>query len=258
MIAKDIIKELELRFPKNLAEDWDNVGLLVGNNKREIKKIQLSLDATETAIDYAIENDVDMIVTHHPMIFKGIKTIDYSTVLGRKIIKLIENKINLYTLHTNLDSALDGLNDYLLKQLGIVEAKIIDENINGVNCGIGRFYRLEKHISIDEYIKIIKERFEIENIRLVGNKDTLIKKIAIVNGSGMSYWRKVKKLEADLFITGDIGYHEALDAKENGLNLIDIGHFEGEKSFAKLLKSHFEKLSVDVIIYNDGPVFKNY
>ena len=255
---KFINKELEKEFPKNLAEEWDNVGLLVGDNKREIKKIQISLDATEVAIDNAIKNSVDMIVTHHPMIFKGVKSIDNSTILGRKIIKLIENRINLYTLHTNLDSAFNGLNDYILKQLGIKESKIIDENINGLNCGIGRIYRLEKEISILEYINFLKEKLEIENVRVVGDVRKNIKKIALVNGSGMSYWRKVKKLDVDLFITGDIGYHEALDAKENNLSLIDIGHFESEKCFVKLLKTYFEKMDIDVIIYNDGPVFKNY
>lgn len=260
MIAKNIIKELELNFPKNLAEEWDNVGLLVGDNRREIKKIQLSLDATEKAIDNAIENGVDMLVTHHPMIFKGIKNIDYSSVLGRKIIKLIENRINLYALHTNLDSALNGLNDYIIKELGVSNSKVIDENINGESCGsgIGRVYKLDKETTVAEYIKLLKEKLEIENVRLVGEESSLIKKVAIVNGAGMSYWRKVKKLDVDLFITGDVGYHEALDAMESGLNLIDIGHFEGEKCFAQLLKSYFEKMSIDVIIYNDGPIFKNY
>lgn len=258
MITKNIIKELEKSFPKNLAEEWDNIGLLVGDNRREIKKIQISLDATERAIDNAIENNVDMIVTHHPMIFKGIKNIDYSTVLGRKIIKLIENKINLYTLHTNLDSALDGLNDYLLKLLDVKEAKIIDENMNGTSCGIGRIYKLEQEVLIMDYLQFLKEKLDIKNVRLVGNEVLKVKKIAIINGSGMSYWRKVKKLDADLFITGDIGYHEALDAKEEGLNLIDIGHFESERNFNKLLKTYFEKMGIDAIIYNDGPIFKSY
>lgn len=258
MITKDIIKELEKSFPRELAEEWDNVGLLVGNNKREVKKIQLSLDATEEVIDNAIKNEVDMLITHHPMIFKGIKKIDYSEVLGRKIIKLIENKINLYTLHTNLDSAEEGLNTYLLKELGIYESKIIDENINFKDSGIGRVYKLKEKCSIDEYIYLLKSKLEIENVKFIGNKEKEIKKIAFINGSGMSYWRKVKKLDVDLFITGDIGYHEALDAKESGLNLIDIGHFEGERCFVKLLKTYFEKMNIDVIIYNDGPIFKTY
>jgi len=259
MITKEIIKELEKEFPKNLAEEWDNVGLLVGDNKREIKKIQISLDATEVAIDNAIKNSVDMIVTHHPMIFKGVKSIDNSTILGRKIIKLIENRINLYTLHTNLDSAFNGLNDYILNLLGIEKSQVLDKNLNFEDCGIGRVYKLDREHSIKEYIGEIKDKLEIEHIRLISSdENTEIKKIALVNGSGMSYWRKAKSLGVDLFITGDVGYHEALDAKEANLNVVDIGHFESEKHFIKLLKTYFEKMDIDVIIYNDGPVFKNY
>ena len=96
MITKDIINFLEEKYPKSNAEDWDNVGLLVGNNKKEIKKVQLSIDATENAINYATDNDIDMIITHHPLIFKPLKSIVMSEVSGRKIIKLIENRINLY------------------------------------------------------------------------------------------------------------------------------------------------------------------
>ena len=258
MITKDIIKELERVFPKDLEEERENVGLLIGDEKREVQKIQISLDATEKAIDKAIENGVDKIVTHHPMIFRAIKSIDYSTVLGRKIIKLIENKINLYTLHTNLDSALNGLNDYILKKLGIDEAKIVDENMNIESSGIGRVYKLIKNSTIEEYIQILKKNLEIESVRFIGDEKRVVKKIALVNGTGMSYRKKAKKMGVDLFITGDVGYHEDSDAKEAGLNLIDIGHFEGEKCFADLLKEHFERLEIKSTIYNDGPVFKNY
>lgn len=259
MITREIIKELEEKFPKNLAEDWDNVGLLIGDNKREVKRVQLSIDATEKAIDNAIIQGVDMIVTHHPMIFKGIKSIDYSTVLGRKIIKIIENRINLFTMHTNLDSSEFGLNEFILELLEVESSKIIDENKEFENSGIGRIYTLKEEHSLREYIEILKEKLEIESIRVVTeDMEKKVKKVALINGSGMSYWRKSKSLGVDLFITGDIGYHEALDAKESGLSLVDIGHFESEKCFVNLLKSYFEKMGIDVIIYNDGPVFRTY
>lgn len=259
MRMQDIINRFEEIYPKKLAEEWDNVGLLIGDNKKEIKKVQLSIDATEDAIDNAIKNGVDMIVTHHPVIFKGIKTVDYSTVMGRKIRKLIKNDINVYSLHTNLDSANGGLNDYILNLLGIEKSQVLDKNLNFEDCGIGRVYKLDREHSIKEYIGEIKDKLEIEHIRLISSdENTEIKKIALVNGSGMSYWRKAKSLGVDLFITGDVGYHEALDAKEANLNVVDIGHFESEKHFIKLLKTYFEKMDIDVIIYNDGPVFKTY
>ena len=259
MIVKDIIKLFEEKFPLKNAENWDNVGLMVGNRKNKVKKIQLSIDATEKAVDNAIQNNVDMIVTHHPMIFKGIKNIDYSTVLGRKIIKVIENQISVYSMHTNLDASKFGLNDYVAHLLGALNTKIVDENIDDENIGIGRVYTLDEKMPLKDYADFVKTIFNISHVRIIASDmGKLVGKIGIVNGSGMSYWRKVKSMGVDLLITGDIGYHEALDAKEAGLNLIDIGHFESEICFTNLLKKELEELGLEVIIYNDGPVFINY
>ncbi len=259
MITKDIINFLEEKYPRSNAEEWDNVGLLVGNNKKDVKKIQLSIDATEKAVDYAAQNNVDMIVTHHPLIFKPLKSIVMSELSGRKIIKLIENGLNLYSIHTNLDSSKDGLNDYILELLEVKKYKIIDINANDETAGIGRMYTLEEKITILEYADFIKTKMEIKNVRVISNDlKSEVKKIALINGSGMSYWRKVKSLGADLFITGDIGYHDALDAKESGLHLIDIGHFESENCFSELLKKNLEEIGLEVLIFNDGPVFENY
>lgn len=259
MITKDIINFLEEKYPRSNAEEWDNVGLLVGNNKKDVKKIQLSIDATEKAVDYAAQNNVDMIVTHHPLIFKPLKSIVMSELSGRKIIKLIENGLNLYSIHTNLDSSKDGLNDYILELLEVKKYKIIDINANDKTAGIGRMYTLEEKITILEYADFIKTKMKIKNVRVISNDlKSEVKKIALINGSGMSYWRKVKSLGADLFITGDISYHDALDAKESGLHLIDIGHFESENCFSELLKKNLEEIGLEVLIFNDGPVFENY
>ena len=120
-------------------------------------------------------------------------------------------------------------------------------------------YTLEEKITILEYADFIKTKMKIKNVRVISNDlKSEVKKIALINGSGMSYWRKVKSLGADLFITGDISYHDALDAKESGLHLIDIGHFESENCFSELLKKNLEEIGLEVLIFNDGPVFENY
>ncbi|BBA53062.1 Nif3-like dinuclear metal center hexameric protein [uncultured Fusobacterium sp.] len=259
MITKKIISFLEEKYPRSNAEEWDNVGLLVGDNDKEIKKIQISIDATEKAVDYAVKNKVDMMITHHPLIFKPLKSIVMSELPGRKIIKLIKNGVNLYSVHTNLDSSKDGLNDYILELLKVKKYKIVDINQNDETAGIGRIYSLDKKITVSEYADFIKEKMKIKNVRIISNDtEKEIKKIALINGAGMSYWRKVKSLGADLFVTGDISYHEALDAKETGLHLIDIGHFESENCFSELLKKKLEEIGLEILIFNDGPVFENY
>lgn len=257
--VKDIIGNLEKKYPKVNAENWDNVGLIVGKLNQEVKKVQLSLDATDKAIENAIKNGAELIITHHPMIFKPVKTITTMDSLGRKIIKLIENNKSLYAMHTNLDSSKDGLNDYILNLLEIENSKIIDVNEFDNEVGIGRLYTLSKEMNIDEYATFVKNSLKIKNIRIISeNREKIVRKVALINGSGMSYWRKVKSLGADLFITGDIGYHDALDAKEAGINVFDIGHFESENCFVELLRKDIEGMGIEVITFNDGPVFEIY
>ena len=257
--VKDIIGNLEKKYPKANAESWDNVGLIVGKLNQEVSKVQLSLDATDKAIENAIKNSADLIITHHPMIFKPVKTITTMDNLGRKIIKLIENNKSLYAMHTNLDSSKDGLNDYILNLLEVENSKVIDVNEFDNEVGIGRLYTLSKEMNIDEYATFVKNSLKIKNIRIISeNREKIIKKVALINGSGMSYWRKVKSLGADLFITGDIGYHDALDAKEARINVFDIGHFETENCFVELLRKDIEGMGIEVITFNDGPVFEIY
>lgn len=259
IMVKDIINMLEEKFPKANAEEWDNVGLLVGGLKQEVKKVQLSIDATEKSVEFAKINGSNMIITHHPMIFKPIKSVTSMDSTGRKIIKLIEEHIALYAMHTNLDSSKNGLNDYVLQLLEVEESKIIDINEKDETAGIGRIYTLSSEKTINEYADFVKEKLKIKNIRMISNdKNKKIKKIALINGAGMSYWRKVKSLGVDLFITGDISYHDALDARESGLELLDIGHFESENCFTEILKEELEKLGLEVIVFNDGPIFEIY
>ena len=257
--VKDIIGNLEKKYPKANAESWDNVGLIVGKLNQEVRKVQLSLDTTDKVIENAIKNSADLIITHHPMIFKPVKTITTMDNLGRKIIKIIENNRSLYAMHTNLDSSKDGLNDYILNLLEVENSKVIDVNEFDNEVGIGRLYTLSKEMNIDEYATFVKNSLKIKNIRIISeNREKIIKKVALINGSGMSYWRKVKSLGADLFITGDIGYHDALDAKEAGINVFDIGHFESENCFVELLRKDIKGMGIEVITFNDGPVFEIY
>jgi len=259
MTIKEITNILEKYFPLSNGEPWDNVGLLVGNYNAEVDKVQISLDITENAIDYAIENGIKLIISHHPMIFSPIKQINNRNLLGRKILKLIENKIAVYAMHTNLDSSPKGLNEYILELLSVEEFKILDENPNDNEVGIGRYYTLKKQVSLKEYADILKSKLSLENIRIITNSlDNKIGRIAIVNGSGMEYWKKALQLGIDLFITGDVKYHDGLDALERRLNIIDIGHYNSEKIFGNILIKYLKEINLDVRVYNDKDLFINY
>lgn len=228
MKLNDIIKIIEDIAPVNLKEGFDNVGLMVGDREKNITKILLALDCTEDAIREAKEMGAELILTHHPLLFRKPQSITTDTLLGRKIIELIRNDINLYSAHTNWDSVKDGLNDTLVKILGFEKGIIMEKNQFNNEAGIGRVVELNKEMTGFEIVDNIKSSLGVKNLRFAGDLNQVVRKVAIVNGSGQDYFGDAKKLGADLIITGDTTYHFVSDYKEMGLNILDIGHFNSE------------------------------
>ncbi|EOU1647553.1 MAG: Nif3-like dinuclear metal center hexameric protein [Clostridium perfringens] len=247
MKLNDIINIIEDIAPVNLKEGFDNVGLMVGDREKNITKILLALDCTEEVIKEAKEMCAELILTHHPLLFRKPSTITTDTLLGRKIISLIKNDINLYSAHTNWDSVKGGLNDTLVEILGFNEGIIMDKSPVDSEAGIGRVVELTKEMTVLEIINLIKSSLGVKNLRYAGDLNEVIKKIAIVNGSGQDFFGDAKKLGADLIITGDTTYHFVSDYKEMGLNILDIGHFNSEWSvLIKVSEKVKERLDSDV------------
>lgn len=247
MKLSNIINIIEDIAPLNLKEDFDNVGLMVGDREKNINKILLALDCTEDVIKEAKEIGADLILTHHPLLFRKPSTITTDTLLGKKIIDLIKSDINLYSAHTNWDSVKGGLNDTLVEMLGFSKGIIMDKNQIDSDAGIGRVVDLNKEMTVLELINLIKSSLGIKNLRYAGDLAQNIKRIAIVNGSGQDFFNYAKKLGADLIITGDTTYHFVSDYKEMGLNILDIGHFNSEwPVLIKVSEKVKEKLDSDV------------
>ena len=225
----DIAKEIEQFAPEFLKEDYDNVGLMVGDGDKEVKKVLLSLDCTNEVIKEAIRHDCDLIITHHPLLFKRPKNIIKGDLLGDKVITLIKEDIALYSCHTNLDSAKEGINETIVNMLGFSSSQIIESNEseNYQNGGIGRLVKLEKEILLSDIVDVVKKTLNIKNMRVVKGSDK-VKILAIINGSGQDFFIEAKKLGADCIITGDTTYHFASDFKEMGISIIDAGHFATE------------------------------
>ena len=229
MIVKDFMGFFDKIAPAALKESYDNVGLMVGDEKKEVKKVLFALDATKEVIEEAIVNRVDLIITHHPLIFRKPNRIIKGDLLGDKIIKLIQNDISLYSAHTNLDTVCGGINDTIVKILGFKNSKLIDKaNLLGYDdSGIGRIVKLDKSMNIKDVIILVKEKLQISNLRVALGNDN-VSKIAIINGSGQDYFSKALRLGADCIITGDTTYHYVSDYKEMGVSIIDAGHFNTE------------------------------
>ena len=247
------IQKFENRFPKILAENWDNVGLILGHKDKNIKKILVCLDITENVVDKAVLENVDLIIAHHPLIFSGQKTILGDNFLGKKILKLIENNISVYGAHTNVDSADGGLNDYVLEKMNFNGEKL-DFELKPL-----RYFELDEYTNIEDIIYRIKENLKIENVRLARSyRKNKIKKIAITTGAGDSFISEVIENKVDLFITGDLKHHIALDSIESGIYLLDIDHYGSEKLVSDLFEKVIKEIdsNIEVINFNDKEIFE--
>lgn len=336
----EIAEYLESISPSYLAEDYDNVGLLIGSRESAVKRVMFCLDVSSKVVDEAVNKKVDLIISHHPMIFKGIKRINEDDPKGRNIYKLIRNNIAVYSAHTNLDSAEGGLNDYLGQLLGLCEIEnlkshrseklyklvvyvpeesvdivrnsisragagwignysdcsfmtkgtgtfkplegtnpysgvvgslsMVDEyrletvvpeknlkrviaemkeshpyeevaydvyllNMPYKEYGFGKVGHLKTPLKLDEFIKVVKEKLEVSNVRVIGTTSDSIRRVAVFSGSFDESLISLAKAKADILVTGDIKYHTAFDFVEMGMCVIDAGHYGTEKIVVSLL-----------------------
>lgn len=223
--AKDIIKCMEKLAPKHLAEAWDNPGIMIGDCEMYVNKILFALDCSESVIDEAIEIGANMIITHHPMIFKGIKSVTANTSIGRKIIKAAKNDIIIYAAHTNLDIAEGGTNSVLADLIGLTDLSPLLEADKGNY--IGKTGYLKNTVKFIDFINEFKQKINAEHIVVNGDYNRIIKKIGLCTGKASSadYITAAKNNDCDLYITGDVGYHDAQVAEELDICLIDGTHY---------------------------------
>ena len=213
--VEKVYNYIDLIAPFDMQEEWDNSGLLVGDKNAEISKILFALDITSDVIKQAIDCGTELIITHHPIIFKPV-----SSVLNDSLIyKLIKNNISIICAHTNYDKAIDGVNDILCNTVGFDSYKKIENtclNIAEFNC----------EISADDFVKQVKNSFG-GSVRFNSTNNNIIK-VAVCSGSGSDYLELAKELNCDALLTGDASHHAFLDANEMNVLLVAAGHFETE------------------------------
>lgn len=340
VFVQDVVQELEKWAPKHLAYDWDNVGLQLGSFQQPVKNILITLDVLEEVADEAIEKDIDLIIAHHPILFKPLTQINVAEPKGKTIKKLMQHDISVFAAHTNLDVTFDGVSDMLADQLGIKNTQVLvpttqvrymklvcyvpkkdvdyikqalgdhgaghignyshsvfmqegtgafipDEGASphigqhgietqveevkletivpasqaedfvsllcekhpyeepvydlielanqGTYIGAGRIGTLDQAMNVKDLCERVKEKLQVPALRVVGDVNKQVKKVAVLGGSGEDYISQAKQMGADVYITGDLTFHQAQEAMENGIILIDPGH-------------HVEKIMIGKII----------
>jgi len=353
----DIIEVMESFAPSWLAEEWDNVGLQIGDKNWPVQTIRVALDPTLDVVKDACRNGIDLLITHHPLIFRPIKSINFSDPLGSIIQMASEHRMAIFSAHTNLDNAKDGLNDVLARRLGLRNLKVLGHapknemfklvtyvpvayeqdvvtsffetkagNIGSYSCcsfrskgkgtfkpgplskpilgnigeishtdevrietvvrkndltnvidhlrknhpyetmaydvyplltpedtiGSGRIGNLVKSVNLTSFAKAIKKKLSLDHVKVAGNPDLIIKTVAVCSGSGSSFMNHFITSGAQVFVSGDLGYHDARTAEDNNLGLIDVGHFASEHLIvdvlANLLDERLAETGINITI----------
>ena len=241
MLCREITERIEAVFPKSAALGFDNVGLLAGRSGKEVKKIYLALDATEAVIEDAVRVGADMLITHHPLIFSGMKSVTDGDFIGKRVVSLIQHDISYYAMHTNYDVM--GMAELANTILDLRDSEVLDVTIENDEKpeGIGRIGFLKEEMTLRECCEYVKKCLELDNVKVFGDLEQKIVRVAISPGSGKSVVKDAVKKGADVLVTGDIGHHEGLDALEQGLCIIDAGHYGTEYIFIEDMRKFLEK-----------------
>lgn len=241
MTCQEIIDILQEQSKESYACGWDNVGLLVGDAKKEIHTIYIALDAEDTAIEEAVREGADLLLTHHPMIFHGLKKINTEDFIGRRVIRLIRNDISCYAMHTNFD--VKGMAELSAERMELEECSVLQmtcEDEDGIQ-GIGRIGRLKEPMSLGACAEKVKEAFDVSKVKVFGDLQKQVVCAAICPGSGKSVIPSAIAAGASVLITGDIDHHEGIDAAAQGLAIIDAGHYGVEKLFIPYMQQYLSK-----------------
>lgn len=238
MKASVLVELLEQLCPREYACAWDNIGMHIGHYDKEIHKILVAVDADDSVVEFAVANNVDMIVTHHPLLFSGIKQINDACFMGRRVLKLIESQINCYCMHTNFDTV-GGMATVSADRLSLTDCVVLSEVKDGE--GIGRVGNLPQTLTIKELCNLVKKQFNLDCVVLYGDEKLKVSRVAICPGSGKDEIQAAIKLGAEVLITGDMTYHYGVDSVAQGLHIIDAGHYGIEHIFIEIITQYLEK-----------------
>ncbi len=240
----DVLRVIESLAPTDLAEKWDNVGLQVGRRDWPVRMIWVALDPLPDVVAAACKKDVDLIITHHPLIFNPLKSIDFGNPIGSIIQTAARHQTAIFTMHTNLDSAVGGTNDILADKIGLKNLKILGNVLESdeKRGGPGRIGELEHPMKLSQFAKMIKEKLKINILKIAGKPNLRISKAALCTGSGSSLMNDFISSGAQVYISGDLRYHDARVVESLNLSLIDIGHFSSEHLVVDVLADRLNQV----------------
>ena len=240
--VKKLYEKLSERIPEHLSCEWDNDGIMCSADySTEVNNILITLDVTEEIVDYAISRNFDLIISHHPLIFKPLSRLTEENHVSRKVIKLVSNNVSVFSFHTRADRVEGGVNDLLAKIIGLVDVESFGED------GIGRVGNLPEERELDEFADILKMQLGADGVRIADAYNT-VKRVALVGGDGKDYVKDAIRAGADTYLSGRIGYNVMEEASDMGINLVEAGHYFTEFPVTKFFSSLVSELDGNAYI----------
>lgn len=243
----EILQSLWDLAPEAYKESWDNIGFLLGHKDAEVTKVLVALDATEAVAAEAERLGCELLVTHHPLIFEGFKSATDESPVGRRILALVERKIALISMHTNLDCAPGGVNDRLAALLGLQNVSVFDD---GETAGLIRIGEVEQQ-ALPDFAAFVKKALRCPGL-VFADGGRPVQRVAVGGGACGGYVGQLAKAGCDTFVTADLKYHQFADAGTLGLNLIDAGHFETEDPVCDVVIAHLQKRFPKLKVYKSA------
>jgi dinuclear metal center protein, YbgI/SA1388 family len=237
MRVKDIASAIEDFAPLAIQEDWDNSGLCIGSPEQEVHGVLLGFDCTPDLIDEAVSCGADMVVTHHPLIFNGLKKISPEDSVGLAVCKAISAGVAVYSAHTNSDKVLAGVSGAMAARLALEDVEVLERTEDGI--GFGAIGNLGMQMSSHDFIEYAKVAFGLSVVRCSRPLEVPVRRVAVCGGSGASFIDLAASRGAQVYVCGDISYHRFFTGKD--FMVMDIGHFEGEVEIVNILFSLIKK-----------------
>ena len=244
MTAKELYCRLDEMIPPSLSCDWDNDGLMVETEEKQIRRALVALDVTSDIVERAVEGGYDVIVSHHPLIFKPLKNITCGNAVARNVASCLTYGISVMSFHTRLDALEGGVNDALAERIGLTGVRPFDS--------IGRVGRLSAPMSAREFAEFLCERLSSDCVKYVG--DGNVSTVALVGGDGKDFFSAARAAGADTYLTGQMSYNMMAEAAESGMNVFEAGHFFTEHPVCVRLSDMLRSLGIESDIAVSNPV----
>lgn len=246
--VNDIATCIENFAPRELQESYDNAGLQVGNPEMEVTAVLLTLDITDEVLNEAMERGCNMIVSHHPLIFRGMKSLTGADITQQLVIKALLNGIAVYSAHTNLDSVWDGVSHEIARKLSLKDLDVLQPQPGNHRAGLG-VVGITKPVPKIEFLRKVKDTFNVKALRYSSQSPVLvIRKVAVCGGAGASLISESIRHKADILVTGDVKYHD-FTSYGNEILIADIGHYESELCSRDILSRVIREQFPDLVIY---------